>query len=68
MFNGKGFVGRAFPGQTLRQRSELSSSSLIDALRRDAAFVWNVAISVVFIAFATLAVASAVLDLIAIRH
>lgn len=68
MFNGKGFVGRTFPGQTFRHRTELSSSGFIDALRRDAMFVWNVVISVVFVAFAALAVASAVVDLIAIRY
>ncbi len=54
-------------GKSLLGRSELAAHT-IDALRRDAAFIGNIVISVVFIAFATFAVASAVLDLIAIRH
>lgn len=61
MFDGKSFVGRSFSDRNL-------PGGFIDALRRDATFVWNVMISVVFVAFAGLAVASAVLDLIAIRH
>lgn len=54
-------------GKSFFSRNEMSSSGFVDALRRDAMFVWNVAISVVFAAFVALAVASAVLDLIAIR-
>jgi len=54
--------------KSLLGRSEISSRTVVDALRRDAVFVWNVLISVVFIAFAGLAVAAAVLDLISIRH
>ena len=42
--------------------------SVVGALRRDAAFIWNAVIVVVFVGFAGLAVASALLDLIAIRH
>lgn len=68
MINGKSFVGRSFPGQSFRNRTEISSSGFIDALRRDAAFIWNVLISAVFVVFVALAVASAVLDLIAIRQ
>lgn len=68
MINGKSFVGRSFRGHGFRNGSEMWSNGFLDALRRDAAFVWNVVISIVFIAFAGLAVASAVLDLIAIRH
>ena len=37
-------------------------------LRRDVSFVWNAVIAVVFIGFASLAVAAALLDLVAIRH
>lgn len=54
--------------KSLPNRSAMTSRTVGDALRRDAAFIWNVLISVVFIAFAALAVASAVMDLIAIRH
>lgn len=68
MLNGKSFVGRSVPGQGFRNRTEMSSSGFIDALRRDAVFIWNVAVSVMFAAFVALAVASAVLDLVSIRH
>ncbi|HWK96076.1 MAG TPA: hypothetical protein VNR39_11685 [Pseudolabrys sp.] len=61
MIHGKSFVGRVFPDGT-------HHGSFVDALRRDAMFIWNIMVSVVFVAFVTLAVASAVLDLIAIRH
>lgn len=55
-------------GKTLLVKGDMTGRTVGSALRRDAAFVWNVVISIVFIAFAGLAVASAVLDLIAIRH
>lgn len=58
MINSKGLLGR----------SEISSRTVVDALRRDAVFVWNVLISVVFVAFAGLAVAAALLDLISIHR
>jgi hypothetical protein len=41
---------------------------VVSALRRDVTFVWHAVIAVVFIGFATLAVAAAFLDLMAIRH
>jgi hypothetical protein len=46
----------------------LNSKNVAAALRRDVAFVWHAVIAVVFIGFASLAVAAAVLDLLAIRH
>ncbi len=46
----------------------MDSKSLVSALRRDVSFVWNAVIAVVFIGFASLAVAATVLDLVAIRH
>jgi hypothetical protein len=46
----------------------MNSKNVVAALRRDASFVWNAVIAVVFIGFAGLAVAAAVLDLWAIRH
>ena len=46
----------------------MNSKNVVAALRRDASFVWNAVIAVVFIGFAGLAVAAAVLDLVAIRH
>lgn len=44
------------------------SKNLVAALRRDVTFVWHAVIAVVFIGFASLAVAAALLDLLAIRH
>jgi len=45
-----------------------NSKNVVSALRRDVTFVWHAVIAVVFIGFATLAVAAAFLDLLAIRH
>jgi hypothetical protein len=55
-------------GKSLLAKSDMTGRTIGSALRRDAAFIWNVLISTVFVAFVALAVASAVLDLIAIRH
>ena len=46
----------------------MKSKNVVAALRRDVSFVWNAVIAVVFIGFASLAVAAALLDLMAIRH
>ena len=46
----------------------MDSKTVVSALRRDVAFVWNAVIAVVFIGFAGLAVAAAFLDLVPIRH
>ena len=46
----------------------INSKNVVSALRRDVTFVWHAIIAVVFIGFATLAVAAAFLDLMAIRH
>ena len=46
----------------------MHSKTVVSALRRDVSFVWNAVIAVVFIGFAGLALAAAVLDLVAIRH
>ena len=46
----------------------INSKNVVSALRRDVAFVWHAVIAVVFIGFATLAVAAALLDLLSIRH
>ncbi|WP_168192896.1 hypothetical protein [Undibacter mobilis] len=54
--------------KSVAARSAMSSRTVVDALRRDAMFIWNVLISAVFVAFAALAVASALIDLISIRH
>ena len=46
----------------------MKSKNVVAALRRDVHFVWNAVIAVVFNGFASLAVAAALLDLLAIRH
>jgi hypothetical protein len=46
----------------------IKSKNVVEALRRDVTFVWHAVIAVVFIGFASLAVAAALLDLLAIRH
>ena len=43
----------------------MKSKNVVAALRRDVHFVWNAVIAVVFIGFASLAVAAALLDLLA---
>jgi len=46
----------------------IKSKNLVATLRRDASFVWHAVIAIVFIGFAGLAVAAALLDLLSIRH
>ena len=42
----------------------INSKNVVAALRRDVAFVWHAVIAVVFIGFASLAVAAALLDVL----
>lgn len=46
----------------------MRGKNVVNALRRDVFFVWHAVIAVVFIGFASLAVAAALLDLLSIRH
>jgi hypothetical protein len=46
----------------------INSKNVVSALRRDVTFVWHAVIAVVFIGFASLAVAAALLDFLTIRH
>ena len=46
----------------------MNSKTVVSALRRDMSFVWNAVIAVVFIGFASLALAATVLDVVAISH
>ena len=46
----------------------VNSRNVVAALRRDVSFVWNAVIAVVFIGFASLAVAAALIDVLSIRH
>mgnify|MGYP000218045436 CR=1 FL=1 len=46
----------------------MNSKHIMDVLRRDATFVLHAVIAVVFIGFASLALAAALIDLLALRH
>jgi hypothetical protein len=46
----------------------MRGKNVVDALRRDVFFVWHAVIAVVFIGFASLAVAAALVDLLSLRH
>lgn len=46
----------------------MKGKDVVAALRRDAFFIWHALIAVVFICFASLALAAAVLDLISIHR
>jgi hypothetical protein len=46
----------------------IRSKDVVDELRRDVHYVWNAVIAIIFIGFATLAVAAALIDLLAIRN
>jgi hypothetical protein len=47
---------------------KMNGKNVVATLRRDASFVWSAMIAVVFIGFAGLAVAAALLDLVSINH
>ena len=46
----------------------VKGKDVMSALRRDVTFVWHALIAVVFIGFASLAVAATLLDLASIHH
>jgi len=46
----------------------MKSKNVVAALRRDAHLVLNAVIAVMFIGFASIVVAAALIDLLAIRH
>ena len=46
----------------------INSKNVVAELRRDVHYVMNAVISIVFIAFASIAVAAALYDLLALRH
>ena len=46
----------------------MKNRNVVSLLRRDAVFVWNAIISVVFIGFASLAIAATLFDVISLRH
>ncbi|HZT26686.1 MAG TPA: hypothetical protein VFA57_13390 [Pseudolabrys sp.] len=45
----------------------IKSKNVVSALRRDASFVWHAIIAIVFIGFASLALAAALIDLVSIH-
>jgi hypothetical protein len=45
----------------------ITKQTVVAELRRDATFVWNAVIVVVFVCFASLAIGAAVIDLFGIR-
>jgi hypothetical protein len=46
----------------------LNSKNVVAALRRDVTFVWHAVIAVVFIGFASLAIAAALLDFMSLHR
>jgi hypothetical protein len=46
----------------------IEGKNLVAALRRDVSFIWHAAIAVLFIGFASLALAAALLDLLSLGH
>lgn len=46
----------------------IKNRDVVAELRRDVNFVWNAVIAVVFVCFASLALAAAVIDLMGLRH
>lgn len=51
----------------LERQIMFKNKNVVAALRRDMSFVWHAVIAVVFIVFASLAIAAALLDLFPIR-
>jgi hypothetical protein len=50
------------------RQAMMISKNVVSALRRDVSFVWHAIIAVVFLGFAGLAVAAALLDLLSLRN
>jgi hypothetical protein len=50
------------------RQAMMKNKNMVAALRRDAHFVLNAVIAVVFIGFAGIVVAAALIDVLAIRH
>jgi len=59
-----GRLQTALPGSVRHDQSK----NVVAELRRDASFIGNVVVAVVFLCFAGLAVAAAFLDLLALRQ
>ena len=63
-------VGSRRPARivTEHQAMTMNSKNVVSALRRDVSFIGNAVVVVVFVGFASLAVAATLFDLISIRH
>lgn len=46
----------------------INGKTVVETLRRDATYVGQASVAVVFLGFAGLAVAAAIIDLLALRH
>lgn len=63
-----GYISRWATSSCMERQAMMKNKNVGAALRRDAHFVLNAVIAVVFIGFAGLAVAAALIDLLVIRH
>jgi hypothetical protein len=55
-------------GSARERQAMMKTKNVVAALRRDVSFIGNAVVAVIFICFASLAVAAALLDLLAFRH
>jgi hypothetical protein len=62
------YIVVVLPSAPWEHQAMMKSKNVVAALRRDVSFVWHALIAVVFIGFASLAVAAALLDLLALRR
>lgn len=46
----------------------MNSKNVVAALRRDASFIGNAVVAVLFVGFASLAIGATIFDLMALRH
>jgi hypothetical protein len=52
----------------MEHQAMMNSKNVVATLRRDASIVWNAMIAVIFVGFAGVAVAAALIDLVSLRH
>jgi hypothetical protein len=55
-------------GSSQERQAMMKSKNVVAELRRDVSFVGNAVVAILFIAFAGLAVAAALYDLVSIHH
>jgi hypothetical protein len=66
--NGRYITAFILESEEPKRSNTMTSKTLMATLRRDVSFVGNAIIAVVFVGFASLAIASALLDLISLRQ